>query len=147
MRRIVTDSQRTAPVATLRENLEARTEVLFAYLHGSFAEGLPFRDIDLAISLDEQQINTEDVLDQEAELSVNSLDIETLKTKARVIRESLRKIKRYVGLSDEEFWSDERNLLSVKLLLIQCVEDAAAMCGHLVARLGGQGPPATPDVS
>jgi len=36
----------------LREALEAREEIVFAYLHGSFAEGLPFRDVDVAIYLD-----------------------------------------------------------------------------------------------
>ncbi len=29
--------------------LSAEKKILFAYLHGSFQEGLPFRDIDLAI--------------------------------------------------------------------------------------------------
>lgn len=37
--------------ATLRESLMARQDVLFAYVYGSFGEGLPFHDIDVGIYL------------------------------------------------------------------------------------------------
>jgi len=37
--------------ATLRESLRARQDVLFAYLYGSFGEGLPFHDIDVGVYL------------------------------------------------------------------------------------------------
>ena len=69
---------------------------------------------------------------------MSDVDIETLKTKAFAIRENVEKIRKYAGLSDAEFWRDERNLLSVKLLMIQAIEDAIAMCGHIMARRGGQ---------
>ncbi|NSW77742.1 MAG: nucleotidyltransferase domain-containing protein [Chthonomonadetes bacterium] len=36
--------------------LAEREEVVFAYLHGSFAEGLPFRDIDIAVYLQDGKI-------------------------------------------------------------------------------------------
>ncbi|MBI4603020.1 MAG: nucleotidyltransferase domain-containing protein [Planctomycetes bacterium] len=35
--------------AALREGLERCPEVVFAYLHGSFARGEPFRDADVAV--------------------------------------------------------------------------------------------------
>ena len=54
----------------LREALEAREEIVFAYLHGSFAEGPPFRDVDVAIYLDPTVAMTIDIFDYEMSLSV-----------------------------------------------------------------------------
>ncbi len=68
------------------------------------------------------------------------VDLEVLKTRALSLRESLEKMKKYVALSDDEFWSEERNILSVKHLLLQAIEDAASICSHLLARLGGESP-------
>lgn len=42
--------------ATLRAALEARPEIVFAYLHGSFAGDGPYRDIDVAVWLDAERI-------------------------------------------------------------------------------------------
>lgn len=52
----------------LREKLEARAEIIFAYLHGSFAEGLPFHDVDVAVHLDPALAT--DIFDYEMNLSV-----------------------------------------------------------------------------
>jgi predicted nucleotidyltransferase len=46
------ESQRATLIATLRRELLARPEIVFAYLHGSFLSGGPYRDIDVAIWLD-----------------------------------------------------------------------------------------------
>ena len=54
----------------LREALEARAEITFAYLHGSFAERLPFRDVDVAIYLDPAYAMITDIFDYEMHLSV-----------------------------------------------------------------------------
>jgi predicted nucleotidyltransferase len=54
----------------LREALETREEIIFAYLHGSFAEGLPFHDVDVAIYLDPALATTMDIFDYEMNLSV-----------------------------------------------------------------------------
>lgn len=54
----------------LREALEAREEIVFAYLHGSFAEGLPFHDVDLAVYLDPALAMATDIFDYEMSLSV-----------------------------------------------------------------------------
>ena len=42
----------SALVEGLRRALEARPEIAFAYLHGSFERGEPYRDIDVAVWMD-----------------------------------------------------------------------------------------------
>ena len=54
----------------LREALEARVEITFAYLHGSFAEGLPFHDVDVAVYLDPALAMATSIFDYEMNLSV-----------------------------------------------------------------------------
>jgi predicted nucleotidyltransferase len=49
-------SQRATLIATLRRELLARPEIVFAYLHGSFLSGGPYRDIDVAIWLDPARV-------------------------------------------------------------------------------------------
>ena len=51
----------------LRDRLLARPEIAFAYLHGSFAEGLPYHDVDVAVYLDSSWAG--DVFDYEMSLS------------------------------------------------------------------------------
>ena len=45
----------------LRRLLEGKAEILFAYVHGSFVEGRPFHDVDLAVYLDSGKIDEEDM--------------------------------------------------------------------------------------
>jgi predicted nucleotidyltransferase len=45
-------ADQSALVERLASALAPRQEVVFAYLHGSFAEGLPFHDIDVAVFLE-----------------------------------------------------------------------------------------------
>lgn len=52
----------------LAERLAGHPEILFAYLHGSFAEELPFRDIDIGIFLTPEAVGTLDVFDYETAL-------------------------------------------------------------------------------
>ncbi|MBL7183489.1 MAG: nucleotidyltransferase domain-containing protein [Anaerolineae bacterium] len=54
----------------LREALAARAEIIFAYLHGSFAEGLPFHDVDVAVYLDPALAMATDIFDYEMSISV-----------------------------------------------------------------------------
>ncbi len=44
--------------------------ILFAYLHGSFTEERPFRDIDIAVFVDESRISKERALDLEMSISL-----------------------------------------------------------------------------
>lgn len=50
-------------IKKLAESLEKRDEIIFAYIHGSFAEGLPFRDIDVAIYVNENIVPPDDAID------------------------------------------------------------------------------------
>ncbi len=54
----------------LREILLQKREILFAYIHGSFLQDIPFHDIDLALYMDESQINKQKSLDYELRLSI-----------------------------------------------------------------------------
>lgn len=67
-------------------------------------------------------------------------DVQMVRTKAFSIRESVKIIREYAQLPDEEFWADVRNMFTIKLHLIQAVEDTANLCSHLSARLGGVAP-------
>jgi uncharacterized protein YutE (UPF0331/DUF86 family) len=68
------------------------------------------------------------------------IDIERLRERAMSLRENLRKISFYAEVPDEEFWDDERNILALKHLLLQAIEDAASICAHILARCGGGAP-------
>jgi uncharacterized protein YutE (UPF0331/DUF86 family) len=69
-------------------------------------------------------------------------DLHVLQARAVSLRQNLDKVQRLVALPDEQFWGNELHLDSVKLHLIQAIEDAASICTHLIARLGGVAPSA-----
>jgi predicted nucleotidyltransferase len=50
--------------------LEKEEAILFAYLHGSFIEGRPFRDIDIAVFVEESKIPKKKALDFEMLISL-----------------------------------------------------------------------------
>ena len=54
----------------LNQYLEKENDILFASLHGSFAEGRPFRDIDIAVFVEEAKLSKEKTLDFEISLSI-----------------------------------------------------------------------------
>ena len=62
-------SQRKTMIKKLRESLEKRDEIIFAYVHGSFAEGLSFKDIDVAVYVDEKTVTIKDAIDYGLEIS------------------------------------------------------------------------------
>jgi len=53
----VSDAAHRRVMDTLAHALGARKEALFAYLHGSYAEGRPFRDLDIAVYVDESTLS------------------------------------------------------------------------------------------
>jgi predicted nucleotidyltransferase len=55
--------------ARLGAELSDRHEILFAYVHGSYAEGLPHRDIDIAVCLRSEAV-VGDAFDYSADLSI-----------------------------------------------------------------------------
>jgi len=73
------------------------------------------------------------------------IDTEKVKSRILTIRENVAKIKQYSGLTDEEFWGDERNLYTIKYLILESIEAAASLCSHLVAHYGGQSPSSFPE--
>ncbi|MEE8377471.1 MAG: HepT-like ribonuclease domain-containing protein, partial [Candidatus Aminicenantaceae bacterium] len=50
------------------------------------------------------------------------------------MKENLHKIKKYSSLNDKEFWSDERNIFSVKHLLLVSIEACGNICVHISAK-------------
>jgi len=69
-------------------------------------------------------------------------DLHVLQARAMSLRQNMEKIQRLTALPDEQFWSNELYIDSVKLHLIQAIEDAASICTHLMARVGGLAPSA-----
>lgn len=63
------------------------------------------------------------------------IDIEKIKRYAAEIRENTRLIKEYTT-SEKDFFSDKRNILSVKHLLLQSIESTAIICNHLLSKMG-----------
>ena len=52
----VGETERANLTQAIRQGLEARPEVAFAYLHGSFLTGGPYRDVDVAVWLDPARV-------------------------------------------------------------------------------------------
>lgn len=69
-------------------------------------------------------------------------DLHVLQSRAMSLRQNLQKIRKLASLPDEQFWGNELHMDSLKLHLIQAIEDAASICTHLMARLGGTAPSA-----
>ena len=62
------------------------------------------------------------------------INLENLKKRISEIRENNEKIKRYASIPDSEFWSDERNLLAIKHLLLHSIEAGGSICTHVLAK-------------
>ena len=67
-------SKRDQIVQEITDLLSAEEQIVFAYLHGSFQEGLPFRDIDLAVfitdTLPKEQLDYELKLEEKIEHNI-----------------------------------------------------------------------------
>ena len=68
-RTVMSEEERRQLLRRLREELELRREILFAYVLGSFAEGLPFRDVDVAVWA--EGVEEGEAWDYETKLSVD----------------------------------------------------------------------------
>lgn len=62
------------------------------------------------------------------------IDIEKIKNRISEIREDIEKIGKYSSIPDNEFWEDERNILSVKHLLLESIEACSNICIHISAK-------------
>ncbi len=85
MRQVNID-EKDALISKLRSFFEKREELIFAYIYGSFAEGLAFRDIDVAVYVNEQAVPKDKALDYglkisaqgEMEIRVSHLDVRVI---------------------------------------------------------------------
>ncbi len=66
------EENRKDVIRRLRGFFEDCNEIIFAYVHGSFAEGSPFRDIDIAIYVDDQTIARDDAIDYGLNISTKA---------------------------------------------------------------------------
>lgn len=62
------------------------------------------------------------------------VDIEKIKQRITEIKENLEKIRKYSSKPDKEFWEDERNILSIKHLLLESIEACGNICVHISAK-------------
>lgn len=67
------------------------------------------------------------------------VDIERIKRYAKEIRENIKLIIEYTS-NEEDFFKDRRNILSVKHLLLECIEGCAVICNHILAKVGKVAP-------
>ena len=62
------------------------------------------------------------------------VDIKKIKKRISEVEENLVKIRKYANLSDKEFWGDERNIYTIKHLLLEAIEATGSICLHLVVK-------------
>lgn len=62
------------------------------------------------------------------------IDIKKIKKRISEIEENLMKIRKYSALPNNEFWADERNIYTIKQLLLQNIEATGSICLHLVVK-------------
>ena len=65
---------------------------------------------------------------------MNDLNLKKIKRRISEIQENLEKIGKYAGLPDKEFWADERNIYTIKHLLLEAIEATGSICLHLAAK-------------
>ena len=73
------------------------------------------------------------------------INLEKLKTRISEIREHIEKIKKYSSVPEDEFWKDERNVLTIKHLLLQAIEACGSICSHVLAKKFFKSPSSFPE--
>jgi uncharacterized protein YutE (UPF0331/DUF86 family) len=76
---------------------------------------------------------------------MRGIDASVVRTKAAAIRRNIARVRGLASLPDDQFWADERNIETIKLWLIQLVQDAADLCNHLAVRLLSEPPENYPE--
>jgi len=64
--------QKKETIRKLRAFFEPRPEIIFSYLHGSFVEGISFRDIDIAVYVDKTIIHAGKEIDYGIDISIEA---------------------------------------------------------------------------
>lgn len=197
----------------LSQQLASHDEIAFAYLLGSFQQGLPFRDIDVAVYMEPECLKRTDALrysfrladeleraipypvdvrilndapcgfcynatrgalllsrnevqrlewvvqtwqeylDFEPHLNFigrawirqlcegTEMDKQVLIKRIGALRENLDKVRQIVASeSEQRLLEDAYKMAALKWHLLLAIEDAFALCSHVVARLGGDAP-------
>lgn len=62
------------------------------------------------------------------------LDIKKLKRQIEEIEGSIAEIRKYVKVSEDDFWKDRRNVLAVEQLLLRIIEACGSICLHIIAK-------------
>lgn len=60
--------EREDVIERLRVYLESRSEIIFAYVFGSFLSGMPFQDIDVVLYVNKQKVSARNLEEEYAEL-------------------------------------------------------------------------------
>lgn len=63
-----------------------------------------------------------------------AVDIEKVKQRLTEIKGNIEKIRKYSSVAEEKFWQDERNILSIKHLLLESIEACGDICVHIMAK-------------
>ncbi len=69
-----------------------------------------------------------------------NINIEFVKNRAKEIRKNIALIKKLLKTDENAFFEDERNLYTLKHLLLECIETIASLCNHFLAKIGRRAP-------
>ena len=109
----MTKKNKAALTNVIREALLAREEILFAYIHGSFLSLSDFRDIDVALFINPEEVSSEQAFDYSFRLSVElshltaqDIDIQIMNYAPLGFRHSVFKNGRLLFSRDETLRTD-----------------------------------------
>lgn len=73
------------------------------------------------------------------------INIEKIKTIEKDLLDTSSGIKTLIAVGESAFLKDQKNIYSLRYLLIEAVEAMANICNHILARITGQVPKGYPD--
>lgn len=73
------------------------------------------------------------------------INIEKIKTLERDILNTVSEIRAIIAVEEEVFIKGQKDIYSLRYLLIEAVEAMANICNHILARITGQVPKGYPD--
>ncbi len=73
------------------------------------------------------------------------INIEKIKTLEKDLLNTVSEIKSITASEEEVFLKEQRDIYSLRYLLIEAVEAMANICNHIIARIAGQLPKGYPD--
>lgn len=76
---------------------------------------------------------------------LREIKIEKIKTLEKDLLNTVSEIKSLIPSEEEVFLKEQRNVYSLRYLLIDAVEAMANICNHIIARILGQMPKGYPD--